>query len=270
MNSETPSIHRKGRLKRLLIQSLPPIVMFAAVIFLWWGATRIFDIPRLLLPGPERVAQAAISQAGPLTNALIRTGIAALLSCVCSLVLGTLIGFVFSQSKWIRSAAYPYAIFLQTVPIIAIAPLIVTWFGRGIESVILVGTIVSIFPIITNATAGLTMIDPDLRDLFRLYRASRWQTLRKLRLPSAVPSLVTGAKISSGVAVIGAIVGEFFTGGGPGGGGLGYLIRAKAEGAKTDELFATVFASTFLGVVIFGVVTLCGATILARWYDRGE
>jgi NitT/TauT family transport system permease protein len=181
---------------------------------------------------------------------------------------GTLIGLVFSQSPVIRSSGYPYAIFLQTVPIIAIAPLIVVWFGRGFASVVLVGFIISVFPIITNATAGLTAVDPDLLDFFRLHNASRWQLLWKLRLPNAVPHIITGAKTASGVAVIGAIVGEFFAGMPGQRFGLGYLIRQKSDMLKTDELFAAVVAATLLGVVIFTAVSVVGATILSRWYDQ--
>jgi NitT/TauT family transport system permease protein len=247
---------------------VPPLALCLLVLTAWQAGTAWFDTPKFLLPAPLAVFESIISNLPVLASATAITGAAAVSAFAASLVIGTAIGFVFSQSPIIRNSGYPYAIFLQTVPIIAIAPLIVTWFGRGFSSVVIVGFIISVFPIITAATAGLTAIDADLLDFFRLHNASRWQLLWKLRLPSAVPQIITGAKTSSGVAVIGAIVGEFFAGLPGKRFGLGYLVRQKADMLKTDELFAAVIASTLLGVVIFTVVNLAGATILARWYDQ--
>jgi len=257
-----------GLLRFIWQQIVPPVALFAAIVLCWHLATVWFDTPKFLLPGPLLVLEAARKNFGQLASATLITGAAALSAFAVSLVVGTLIGFVFSQSSIVRRSGYPYAIFLQTVPIIAVAPLIITWFGRGFPSVVIVGFVISVFPIITNATAGLTSIDPDLLAFFQLHNASRRQVLFKLRLPNAVPHIVTGAKTSSGVAVIGAIVGEFFAGMPGNRFGLGYLVRQKADLLKTDELFAAVIASTILGVVIFAVVSLAGATILSRWYDQ--
>jgi NitT/TauT family transport system permease protein len=174
---------------------------------------------------------------------------------------------VFSQSRAIRASCYPYAIFLQTVPIVAVAPLIITWFDYGFHSVVLVALVISLFPVITNATTGLLAVDPARLDLFRLCGATRWQILFKLRLPNAVPYLVTAAKTSSGLSVVGAIVGEFFVGAGMGRCGLGFLIRQKLEQLQTAELFAAVIASAVLGVVIFASISLLSATVLSRWQE---
>jgi NitT/TauT family transport system permease protein len=145
--------------------------------------------------------------------------------------------------------------------------LIITWFGYGFQSVVIVSFVISLFPIITNATTGMVAIDPLLLDLFHLHNATRWQILCKLRLPNSVPYIVTGAKTSSGLAVVGAIVGEFFVGAGMGRFGLGFLIRQKLELLQTPEMFAAVIASTLLGVVIFASISLTGATVLAQWYN---
>jgi len=254
-------------MKKHIKDAAPPVVFFLVFVGCWQLATVVWSTPSYFLPGPVLVLKAAIGSAGQLGGAMLLTGAAAGAALCASLLIGTLIGFAFSQSPMIRRAGYPYAIFLQTVPIIAIAPLIVTYFGRGFLSVVLVGFIISVFPIITSATHGLTATDPDLRDLFRLNGASRWQVLCKLRLPNAVPYIITGARTSSGVAVIGAIVGEFFAGTSSGRIGLGYLIRQKVGLLKTEELFAAVIASTLLGVVIFTAVNYIGTTILSRWYD---
>lgn len=246
---------------------LPPVVLFALVLALWHAAAVVFEIPRYLLPTPADVWSAAMENRRELLAATWLTAQGALSGFGLSLVSGTLIACAFSQSPLVRRSFYPYAVFLQTVPIVAVAPLIITWFGYGFQSVVLVAFIISVFPIITNATTGMTAIDPDLLDLFRLYNASRWQVLLKLRWPNSVPYLIAGARISSGVSVIGAIVGEYFAGYGVDQFGLGYLILQAAPQMKTDELMAAVIASTLLGVAIFATVSLAGATILSRWYD---
>jgi NitT/TauT family transport system permease protein len=256
------------RLTTWLVQTaLPPLVLFALVLLAWQGIVTWFEIKPFLLPGPLGVAATIRDSAGRLTQALLFTGAAALCGFGLSLLVGTLVAFAFSQSRILRTSWYPYAIFLQTVPVVAVAPLIVLWLGYGFQSVVVVAFILSLFPIITNATAGLLTIDPDLVDLFRLNNASRWQVLWKLRFPNAVPAICVGAKTSSGLAVVGAIVGEFFAGYGTKQFGLGYLIRAATDGFQSDALFAAVLMSTLLGIAIFGVVTLTGAAILARWYD---
>ena len=257
----------RRRLAWTVREVVPPVGLFVLVVVAWQLATTMFAIPRYLLPGPKLVFDAAVAQRHTLLTAMWLTASGALCAFALSLLFGTLIAFGFSQSRIIRNSGYPYAIFLQTVPIIAIAPLVITWFGYGYRSVVIVAFIISVFPIITNATTGLISVDPDLLSLFRLHNASRWQTLWKLRLPNAIPHLVTGAKISSGASVIGAIVGEYFASFGPNRFGLGYLILQASPQMKTDELFAAVFASTLLGVAVFGSVSLIGATILARWYD---
>ncbi len=258
---------RKPWIAGQLGSAVPPVVFFVLVLAAWQAAVTWFDLPIYLLPSPWRVASAAKSEGHAIFQATMMTAAAAISGFVASLLLGTLIGFVFSQSAAIRSSCYPYAIFLQTVPIVAIAPLIITWFDYGFHSVVLVALIISLFPVITNATAGMLAVDPSMLDLFRLYDASRWQVLFKLRLPNAVHYLVVAAKTSSGLAVVGAIVGEFFVGAGMDRFGLGFLIRQNLEQLRTAELFAAVIASTVLGVAIFAVVSLTGATVLTRWYN---
>ena len=256
-------------LRRFTVTVLPPVIAFVVVVVVWHFSVKYWEIKKYILPGPGQVWQAAVDHSTTLWNATCVTGFEAVCGFLCSLSVGVFIACVFSQSRLIRTSLFPYAVFLQTVPIVAIAPLIVIWYGYGTHSVILVSVIISLFPIITNATAGLLSVDPDLLDLFRLNNASRMQILFKLRLPSAVPSIITGARISSGVAVIGAIVGEFFTGYGNQAQGLGYLVLHNKD-QSTERLFATVIASTLLGLAIFSSVSLIGAAIMRRWYDTEE
>jgi NitT/TauT family transport system permease protein len=253
-------------LKTAVPTLLPPITVFGLFLTVWQLVVMIGDFERYLLPGPVAVGQAAVRKWAELGGALALTAAAALLGFFASLVFGTLIAFAFASSRLVRASCYPYAIFFQTVPIVAIAPLIVVCVGYGFRSVALIAFIISLFPIITNATTGLTAVDRDLLDLFRLHNASYWQTLVKLRLPNAVPFLVTGARISCGLAVVGAIVGEFFAGFGSSRRGLGYLINESIERFSTDQLFAVVIASSALGTTIFAIVNWVGTTILARWY----
>jgi NitT/TauT family transport system permease protein len=208
-----------------------------------------------------------VEKAPELAGATALTATAALAGFAMSLLSGALIAFAFSQSKLIERSFFPYAIFLQTVPVIAVAPLIVIWFGTGMLSVVLVAWMISLFPIITNGTTGLTRVDPGHLDLFSVYGASRWQVLFKLRLPGSVPYFVAGAKVASGLAVIGAIVGEFFAGSTERY-GLGYLIILCSGQLRTAYLFAAILASTSLGLFLFGAVSLLGDAILRRWRGR--
>ena len=244
----------------------PPIVTLLVVLVSWHAAVRYWKIAPFLLPSPVEVAVEAWTKKFELLSATGVTALAAFVGFLSSLVIGTLIAFAFSQSKAIRASGYPYAIFLQTVPVVAIAPLIVNWFGNGLHSVMIVSFIVSLFPIITNATNGMLRVDPDLLDLFRLHGASRWQIWIKLRLPNAVPHIVTGAKTSSGLAVIGAIVGEFFVGYGTKWMGLGYVINTSNGLLKIPESIAAVTASTLLGLTIFGLMTVLSNTVLGIWH----
>lgn len=246
--------------------TLPPGVFLALLIAGWQVATMILKPPVYLVPSPQAVWHAAWENADQLGWAIPLTGAAALSGFLLSLVAGTMLGLLFSQSKILERGIYPYAIFLQTVPIVAIAPLVILWFGYGFQGVVAVSFILSLFPIVTSATAGLTRVDPNLLELFAVHNASRAQVLFKLRLPNAVPMVVTGAKISCGLAVIGAIVGEIYAGFQGQHVGLGTLITRANASLDTSYVFAGVLCSTLLSLAIFVTVSLLGSTILARWH----
>ncbi|MBM4074193.1 MAG: ABC transporter permease [Planctomycetes bacterium] len=254
-------------MKKFFETVLPPIVLLVLLVSLWHWCIVAYKIKPYMLPSPLAVLKALIADAMSLRRAVIYTGTAALCGFSVALIVGTLIAFLFSQSKMIRTGGYPYFIFLQTVPIVAIAPLIVRWCGNGFQSVTIVAAILGLFPILSNATSGLLEIDSDLFDLFRLNNANRWQMLVKLRFPSAIPSICAGARTSSGLAVVGAIVGEFFVGESTRQFGLGYLIQATDANAQLDRMFAAVIVSTLFGIGIFALVNFVSSTILARWYE---
>jgi NitT/TauT family transport system permease protein len=247
----------------------PPVLAAVAGIGLWHAAVVATDAPPYLVPAPIAVAREAWTHAAELTVATLRTAAAATVALAASVAGGLVIAFVLAQSATLARALYPYAIFLQTVPIVAVAPLVIIWSGPGFRSVVLIAFLVAVFPIVTSATTGLTSVDRDLRDLFRVHGASRWQTFWKLRLPHALPDVVTGAQVSGGLAVIGAIIGEVFAGYGAQARGLGYLVTVTASQLKTAYLFAAVIACTLLGLAVFGALGWLRHAVTARWRDVG-
>jgi NitT/TauT family transport system permease protein len=175
---------------------------------------------------------------------------------------------LFAQWRWLRQLVYPYTILLQTVPIVAIAPLIINWMGAGIVSVAVVTFIICLAPIIANTTQGLISVDENLVQLFLMYKASPAQVLFKLRLPHALPNLFTGVRISAGIAVIGGITGELFAGSTRvGEGGLGYAIIYASNQMETSYLFALVLAATVLGFAFFFITMFLEWLALHHWHE---
>lgn len=246
-------------------------VVAVAVVFgvAWHVAVKAFGLPRILLPTPGEVAVAAWEHRGALIRGTCVTGAAASISLLAAVVTGTAISIVFSQSAMIRRAFFPYVVFLQTVPIVAIAPLLIIWSGYEFRTTVIATVIICLFPIINNVTTGLAAASKEHDELFRLYGAGRAMRLVRLQLPTAVPYLVLGMRISSGLAVVGAIVAEFFVSNGTAYEGLGVMMTGWQGLSKTDALMAALFASTFLGLALFGSVRLIAATLLRRWSRPG-
>lgn len=245
---------------------LPTVGLAAAMLTAWQLLIWFGNLPPILLPSPWAVVVAGWEHRVELARGAWVTGAAAVAGFFASLVIGTLTAALMSQSRMLRLAMYPYVILLQTVPIVAIAPLLVIWSGYEFRTVVLVTLIISLFPIINNVTEGLIAISSDRLDLFRLYGATRMQTLWRLRVPAAISHLMLGAKTSSGLAVIGAIVAEFFVGnGGANYSGLGTLMTGWQSLGRTAPLMAALCVSTCLGVIMFASVQLVSRTILQRW-----
>ncbi len=254
--------------QQFLTNTVPPLAALVIGLFIWEAAVIGLEIPRVLLPAPSDVALSALKNRHQLLTALGITAAEAICGFALSLILGISLSIVFAQSTMIRRSLFPYAIFLQTVPIVAVAPLVVIWCGEGFVAVVVIALIVSLFPVITNGTAGMLDIPRERSELFELYRASAIQRMFLLRLPGAVPSIVTGARISSGLAALGAIVGEYFAGAGSDLAGLGYLIFAAKDQFDLDTLFAAVLLCTALGVALFAIVGVIGERVFLRWRDR--
>jgi len=249
----------------LLRYALPPVIALMVLLVSWESLVQALNIKSYFLPSPVDVVSAACKIRMELLSAVWLTARAAVCGFLLSIVFGSTVAMLFAQMTWVRIGCFPYAVLLQTVPIVAIAPLMINWQGPGFGSVMSIAFIVSAFPIIANVTAGLTSVDRGLLDVFRLQRASRWQIALKLQVPHAIPDLVTGARTSAGLAVIGAIVGEFFAGNSTRQHGLGFMIPQRIHWMKTDEAFAAVAAATLLGVIMFSVVSLLRSTVLGRW-----
>lgn len=255
------------RLRRLAIDTGPPAASFALFLLLWEGAIRLLGIKPYLLPPPGRVVMAFRDDGLYLLEQLWHTVRMAAMGFALAAVIGLLVAIVFSQSKILERSLYPYAILLQTTPIIAIAPLIVMWAGIGDRSVVIIAFIIAVFPIIANTTLGLTSVDHNLLNLFAMNNASRWQELLWLRLPYSLPYLLTGLRISSGLSVIGAIVGEFLVGTGGVGGGMGYTLIIAAGQLKTARLFAAVLLCALLGISFFLLVGALSSRLLRHWHE---
>ena len=245
-------------------QIAAPIVVLLIILGIWQAVVVLAGIPELILPSPWSIIRAASKIMPELLAATLRTTAAAMLGLVASCILGIATAFLFSSSAILRRALYPYTVLLQTVPIIAIAPIVIVSFGRGFASISLIACVISLFPIITNATTGLLQTDRNLIELFQLHRASWLQTLLKLRLPASLPYVMTGIRIAGGAAIVGAIVGEFFVGSGQP--GLGALIQRKTASLNLPELYATVAASTILGTAVFMGISLAGEAVIQRWF----
>jgi NitT/TauT family transport system permease protein len=244
---------------------LAPLLVLVLVFVVWQLTVTVFHLPPIVLPSPIAVIETLWQQRKILALGFVMTGGAAFCGLSISIVLGGLIAILFSQSRTLRSALYPYVIFLQTVPIVAIAPLLILWSGSNFRTVVLVSVIISIFPIVSNTTAGLLSIHEHWRDLFRLQNANAWQTLLKLRIPAAIGHLILGSRISCGLAVIGAIVGEFFVGNGGQYEGLGAIMTLWQGRQNTAGLMAALLVSTLLGVIFFMTVNWLSQTLLRRW-----
>jgi len=242
---------------------LVAIVALAA----WWAVAA--RMPPVLLPTPLEVAESAWTQRDRVGEATWTTFLASLAGLGTASVFAIGGAALFQRSRWIERALYPYALLLQTVPIIAIAPLLVVWLGYGTPVAITTSAIVCFFPILTATNQGLRAADPAQVELFRLYGASRFQELRLLRWPSALPFLFTGYRAAVGLSVIGAIVGEFVgSNGSPA--SLGNLVIRSAGSADTPLTFAAIIASTGLALILFGTVRLVEARTIGRWQGGSE
>jgi NitT/TauT family transport system permease protein len=243
-----------------------PALVALVLIGLWHGLVTAFAIPVYLVPSPGIVVETLIKDWGLLSGSLYTTLKITFLAFVCAVVIGVAIAFVFVQSKLVERALFPYAVLLQVTPIVAIAPLIIIWVKEPTLSLVICATIVALFPVISNTTLGLRSVNPGLQQLFKMNRATRWQTLVRLRIPSALPYFFGGLRISSGLALIGAVVAEFVAGTGGTGVGLAYQILQSGYQLNIPRMFAALLLITLTGVILFALMMLLSKWALS-WHE---
>lgn len=250
------------------VDIIAPVMVGILVLLTWEFSVRLMNIPPYLLPGPILVFQTMIQESNQLLPSLLITIKITVVALVVAVVSGVLIAMLFAQSKLIERSLFPYAVVLQTTPIVAIAPLIIIWLKNNTFAALIVcAWIVAFFPIISNTTLGLNSVDQNLSDMFKLYGASPWQTLIYLRFPSALPYFLGGLRISGGLALIGAIVAEFVAGTGGNRSGIAYQILMSSYNLEIPRMFAALFMTTGLGIVIFVLFTVLSDFLLKDWHE---
>ncbi len=251
---------------RLWRAAWPPIVVVLGALLFWELAVWFFAVPEYLLPSPRRIGRAMIDDRDRLLAASGRTALATGLGFVGSAAIGIVAGSVLSLVPLARRGVYPLALLLQMVPLVAIAPMLVIWFGYGLPSVAASACIVSLFPVVAGTLDGLQSVDPGLQEIFRIHGAGRVRAWWSLGLPWSLPSVFTGLRIAAGLAVIGAIVGEFTGGFGGDAAPLGGVITSALKQNRTPTVFAAITLAAGLGFVLFGIVNGIGWALLRRWH----
>jgi len=244
-----------------------PVLVAVVLRTLWQGLVTAFKVPHYLVPSPARVASTLVDDAALLFGALLNTLQITLFSFLAAVGVGILVAAAFVQSRVIETALFPYAVLLQVTPIVAIAPLVIIWVKDPTASLVICATLVALFPIISNTTLGLRSVNPGLLAYFRLHRASRMQTLFRLRVPSALPYFFGGLRISSGLALIGAVVAEFVAGTGGTGTGLAYQILQAGYQLNIPRMFASLLLITLAGVALFSLMSLLSKWALGSWHE---
>jgi NitT/TauT family transport system permease protein len=261
-----------SRVRRVAWRVLPPLAFFALFVGFLYLVSYVLLSPqrRFLLPPPHEVVQNGLldrDNLGEQLNAFWDTAEVALIGLGIAFVIGTALAILMSQAKWIERSLYPYAVIVQVTPILAVVPLIALWFGYDIQARVVVCVLISIFPIITNTLYGLLTVDSNLHDLFTLHNSGRWRRLVKLQLPHAIPDIFVGLRVSAGLSVIGAVVGEFFfRQGTPGLGRLLDLYRARLQ---SDLLMSTLLFCCLLGIAVFVTVGVIGNRLTRNWFEEG-
>ena len=248
-----------------------PVVTAVVFVLIWAVVARIWFAHRsYLLPSPLATWKAAVHGRTSLLEGTRTTLVESAAALAIALALGGVIGVVMAQWRTLARALYPYAVVLQTVPIIATAPVIVLWFHYGHTSVIVIATIVALFPILSNTYLGLISADRGHVDLLKMHHAGRVFEFRALRLPTALPQVFAGLRISAGLTVVGTIVGEFLIGQGGPHAGLGVQIVVSQAQLNTALLFAQALMASLVGLAFFVGATLLSHVCLRNWHESAR
>ncbi|PJI98797.1 NitT/TauT family transport system permease protein [Acidovorax sp. 69] len=257
-----PPLMAQPRVQRVVY----PLLVGVVLIALWQGLVTALELPPYLVPSPILMMKTLFTDWAALGGSLWVTVKITVLAFLVATVAGVLISFLFVQSKRIETALFPYAVLLQVTPIVAVAPLIIIWVKDPMASMVICAALVALFPIISNTTLGLRSVEPDLQSYFKLNRATRMQTLLRLRIPSALPYFFGGLRISSGLALIGAVVAEFVAGTGGQGAGLAYQILQAGFQLNIPRMFAALLLISLTGVALFALMAWLTRAALGSWH----
>jgi NitT/TauT family transport system permease protein len=246
------------------LERLAPFLFGIIALSLWQGIVWAMGVPSYVLPGPIDIATAYFADYKTLDQALLSTLTVTLAALLAATLLGVALAVAMAASRLFRAAVEPWAVMLQVTPIVAIAPLIIIWVNQPFIALVVCAAIVAFFPILSNTAAGLAATPPELQDLFRLNGATRWQTLRLLSLPAALPNFLTGLRISGTLALVGAVVAEFVAGSGGFASGLAYRIIEASYRLEIPRMFAALFLLGVSGIVIYAALGLLESLLLRK------
>lgn len=244
-----------------------PLLIALLALAAWETVVRLREIPAYVIPAPSLVWQTLLSDWPTLWPSLLITLKITFLSLLLAVVGGVALAFLFSLSTWVELSLVPFAVILQVTPIIAIAPLILIYAPNTLTALLICAWIVAFFPILSNTTVGLRSVDRNLDDLFRLYGASRWQRLRYLLAPSALPYFLAGLKIAGGLSLIGTVVAEFAAGTSGKESGLAYRILEASFRSNTPRMFAALVLVALVGIAIYFTFNALSRALLRKWHE---
>jgi NitT/TauT family transport system permease protein len=260
---------------RLLRRLAPPAAVFVLAVCGWYAVSLLVLSPdeRFLLPPPHDVVRVGFLDRANLTELLLALRLSAqvaMLGLAVAVLIGVTLAVVMSQTRWLERSIFPYAVVLQTVPVLALVPMFGFWFGFGFFSRVLVCVLIALFPIIANTLFGLRSVADHHHDLFELHHAGRLTRMVKLQLPAAMPSIFTGLRIAAGLSVIGAIVGDFFFKQGQP--GIGVLIEIYRAQLQPEKMFAAVILASLLGLAVFWTFGFVSRRVVGFWHEsaRGD
>jgi NitT/TauT family transport system permease protein len=249
---------------------LAPALVGLIVLVLWEGVVRAAGIAPYILPAPSAIAVSLWVDGPSLLGSLLVTLRITLAALAAAALIGGAIALLFSRSRLLELSLFPYAVILQVTPIVAIAPLIIIWVREPFLALLVCAWIVAFFPIVSNTTLGLNSADRNLLDLFRLYGASKGQTLLYLRVPTALPYFLAGLRISGGLALIGAVVAEFVAGTGGAETGLAFRILEAGYRLAIPRLFAALFLLSLTGILIYLALDFLSRRLLRNWNESAR
>ncbi len=257
---------RRERINRIAKWILPSTVLVLS-LFIWHFYVTINEVPHYILPGPLKVAESTVTDWEILWPATLVTWRLTMWALVMAVAGGVILAVAFTQSRWVEMSFFPYAVILQVTPVIAVAPLLQIYVDSAFLAALLCAWIVAFFPILSNTTIGLKSADHNLQDLFSIYGATRWQRLRYLAAPSALPFFLGGLKIAGGLALIGAVVAEFVIGRAGTGLGLASTLLEASYRFNFGRLYAALILISLMGVVIFVIMSLISHLALRHWHE---